>query len=170
MSNDVWGTPSVAGDLLYVTSFEVHALDVATGRRRSRPGTSPGRWRSRTAVSTPPTARPCSRSTPATAPSAGGCPRTPGCTPCKADRGTVVTATRGGGVQGWEASNGQKLWELTGAQTDFETPEAGPVVHDGTVYVWKDAPAARPGRPYGRRALVLPDRRRGLLRRTSRSG
>ncbi|MRT44521.1 serine/threonine protein kinase, partial [Xylella fastidiosa subsp. multiplex] len=34
MSNDVWGTPSVAGDLVYVTSFEVHALDVATGRRR----------------------------------------------------------------------------------------------------------------------------------------
>lgn len=34
MSNDVWGTPAVAGDLVYVTSFEVHALDVATGRRR----------------------------------------------------------------------------------------------------------------------------------------
>ncbi|MGW1926151.1 outer membrane protein assembly factor BamB family protein, partial [Streptomyces massasporeus] len=42
------------------------------------------------------------------------------------DRGTVVTGTRGGGVQGWEASNGAKLWEVTGAQTDFETPEAGP--------------------------------------------
>ncbi len=34
MSNDVWGTPAVAGDLVYVTSFEVHALDVASGRRR----------------------------------------------------------------------------------------------------------------------------------------
>ncbi|WP_256979637.1 PQQ-binding-like beta-propeller repeat protein, partial [Streptomyces sp. NRRL B-24085] len=33
MSNDVWGTPAVAGDLVYVTSFEVHALDVGTGRR-----------------------------------------------------------------------------------------------------------------------------------------
>ena len=34
MSNDVWGTPVVADDLLYVTSFEVHALDVASGRRQ----------------------------------------------------------------------------------------------------------------------------------------
>ena len=51
----------------------------------------------------------------------------------------AVTGTRGGGVQAWEASNGQKLWEITGAQTDFESPEAGPVVQDGTVYVWKDA-------------------------------
>ncbi|WP_414506049.1 protein kinase domain-containing protein [Streptomyces sp. NEAU-L66] len=34
MSNDVWGTPAVADDLLYVTSFEVHALDVASGRRK----------------------------------------------------------------------------------------------------------------------------------------
>ncbi|CAM5263719.1 Outer membrane protein assembly factor BamB [Streptomyces tanashiensis] len=55
------------------------------------------------------------------------------------DRGTVVTGTRGGGVQGWEASNGAKLWEITGAQTDFETPEAGPAVHGDTVYVWRDA-------------------------------
>ena len=34
MSNDVWGTPVVDGGLLYVTSFEVHALDVASGRRQ----------------------------------------------------------------------------------------------------------------------------------------
>lgn len=57
----------------------------------------------------------------------------------RADRGTVVTGTRGGGVQGWEASTGQRLWEVTGCQTDFEAPEAGPAVHDGTVYVWQDA-------------------------------
>ncbi|MER0247121.1 PQQ-binding-like beta-propeller repeat protein, partial [Streptomyces sp. HSW2009] len=37
MSNDVWGTPAVAGALLYVTSFEVHALDTGTGRRVFRP-------------------------------------------------------------------------------------------------------------------------------------
>ncbi|WP_344397044.1 PQQ-binding-like beta-propeller repeat protein, partial [Streptomyces asiaticus] len=34
MSDDISGTPTVAGNLLYVTSFEVHALDVATGRRQ----------------------------------------------------------------------------------------------------------------------------------------
>ncbi|QGV80068.1 PQQ-binding-like beta-propeller repeat protein [Streptomyces ficellus] len=139
MSNDVWGTPVVAGDLLYVTSFEVHALDVGTGRRQfktrdvawtmavagGRIHASDGphlyaldaldggeRWRVRTdawAYSV------------------------------KVDRGTVVTGTRGGGVQGWEASNGEKLWEITGAQTDFETPDAGPALIDDTVYVWQDA-------------------------------
>ncbi|MFF7391711.1 PQQ-binding-like beta-propeller repeat protein [Streptomyces scabiei] len=139
MSNDVWGTPSVAGDLVYVTSFEVHALDVGTGRRRFK--TRDVAWSMAVAdgrihASDGPTlfaldaregADLWRLSTEAWVYS------------LKADRGTVVTATRGGGVQGWEASNGQKLWELTGAQTDFETPEAGPVVQDGTVYVWKDA-------------------------------
>ncbi|MBE4738313.1 MULTISPECIES: PQQ-binding-like beta-propeller repeat protein [Streptomyces] len=139
MSNDVWGTPSVAGDLVYVTSFEVHALDVATGRRRFK--TRDVAWSMAVAdgrihASDGPTlfaldaregADLWRLSTEAWVYS------------LKADRGTVVTATRGGGVQGWEASNGQKLWELTGAQTDFESPEAGPVVQDGTVYIWKDA-------------------------------
>ncbi|PYC62392.1 serine/threonine protein kinase, partial [Streptomyces tateyamensis] len=34
MSNDVWGTPLVADGTLLVSSFEVHALDIASGRRR----------------------------------------------------------------------------------------------------------------------------------------
>ncbi|MET7777384.1 serine/threonine-protein kinase [Streptomyces mirabilis] len=139
MSNDVWGTPSVAGDLVYVTSFEVHALDVATGRRRFK--TRDVAWSMAVAdgrihASDGPTLFALSAregadlwrlSTDAWVYS------------LKADRGTVITGTRGGGVQAWEASNGQKLWEITGAQTDFESPEAGPAVHDGTVYVWKDA-------------------------------
>ncbi|MFJ1669507.1 PQQ-binding-like beta-propeller repeat protein [Streptomyces bottropensis] len=139
MSNDVWGTPSVADDLVYVTSFEVHALDVATGRRRFK--TRDVAWSMAVAdgrihASDGPTLFALDAreggdlwrlSTDAWVYS------------LKADRGTVVTATRGGGVQGWEASNGQRLWELTGAQTDFESPEAGPVVQDGTVYIWKDA-------------------------------
>ncbi|MFD8965068.1 PQQ-binding-like beta-propeller repeat protein [Streptomyces sp. NPDC059568] len=139
MSNDVWGTPVVDGELLYVTSFEVHALDVGTGRRQfktrdvawamavagGRIHASDGptlyaldgkdgseRWRLRTDAWV---------------------------YSLKVDRGTVVTGTRGGGVQAWEASTGEKLWETTGAQTDFETPEAGPAVFDGTVYVWKEA-------------------------------
>ncbi|MFI6492243.1 PQQ-binding-like beta-propeller repeat protein [Streptomyces sp. NPDC050564] len=139
MSNDVWGTPWVADDLVYVTSFEVHALDVATGRRRFK--TRDVAWSMAVAdgrihASDGPTLFALDAreggdlwrlSTDAWVYS------------LKADRGTVVTGTRGGGVQAWEASNGQKLWEITGAQTDFESPEAGPAVHDGTVYVWKDA-------------------------------
>jgi outer membrane protein assembly factor BamB/tRNA A-37 threonylcarbamoyl transferase component Bud32 len=139
MSNDVWGTPAVADDLVYVTSFEVHALDVATGRRRFK--TRDVAWSMAVAdgrihASDGPTlfaldakegADLWRLSTDAWVYS------------LKADRGTVVTATRGGGVQAWEAVNGQKLWEISGAQADFESPEAGPAVHDGTVYVWKDA-------------------------------
>ncbi|MFD5075637.1 PQQ-binding-like beta-propeller repeat protein [Streptomyces sp. NPDC058371] len=139
MSNDVWGTPVVADDLVYVTSFEVHALDVATGRRRFK--TRDVAWSMAVAdgrihASDGPTlfaldaregADLWRLSTDAWVYS------------LKADRGTVVTGTRGGGVQAWEAGNGQKLWEISGAQTDFESPEAGPAVHDGTVYVWKDA-------------------------------
>ncbi|MBA8977769.1 outer membrane protein assembly factor BamB family protein [Streptomyces calvus] len=139
MSNDVWGTPAVDGDLVYVTSFEVHALDVATGRRRFK--TRDVAWSMAVAdgrihASDGPTLYALDAreggdlwrlSTDAWVYS------------LKADRGTVVTGTRGGGVQAWEASTGQKLWEVTGCQTDFESPEAGPALHDGTVFVWQDA-------------------------------
>jgi outer membrane protein assembly factor BamB len=139
MSNDVWGTPSVAGDLVYVTSFEVHALDVATGRRRFK--TRDVAWSMAVAdgrihASDGPTLFALEAreggdlwrlSTDAWVYS------------LQAERGTVVTGTRGGGIQAWEASNGQKLWEINGGQTDFESPEAGPALHDGTVFVWKDA-------------------------------
>ncbi|MFF5440785.1 PQQ-binding-like beta-propeller repeat protein [Streptomyces achromogenes] len=139
MSNDVWGTPAVAGDLVYVTSFEVHALDVSTGRRRFK--TRDVAWSMAVAdgrihASDGPTlyaldAREGADLWRLSTDAWVYCLR--------ADRGTVVTGTRGGGVQAWEASSGQKLWEITGCQTDFESPEAGPVVHDGTVYVWQDA-------------------------------
>ncbi|KUN07128.1 serine/threonine protein kinase [Streptomyces yokosukanensis] len=139
MSNEVWGTPAVDGDLVYVTSFEVHALDVATGRRRFK--TRDVAWSmavsdGRIHASDGPTlfaldaregADLWRLSTDAWVYS------------LKADHGTVVTGTRGGGVQAWEAANGQKLWEIAGCQTDFESPESGPLVHDGTVYVWQDA-------------------------------
>jgi outer membrane protein assembly factor BamB/tRNA A-37 threonylcarbamoyl transferase component Bud32 len=139
MSNDVWGTPSVAGDLVYVTSFEVHALDVATGRRRFK--TRDVAWSMAVAdgrihASDGPTlfALDCREGADLWRLSTDAWVYS-----LQADRGTVVTGTRGGGVQAWEASTGQKLWELTGVQTDFESPEAGPAVHDGTVYVWQDA-------------------------------
>jgi outer membrane protein assembly factor BamB/tRNA A-37 threonylcarbamoyl transferase component Bud32 len=139
MSNDVWGTPSVSDDLVYVTSFEVHALDVATGRRRFK--TRDVAWSMAVADG---------RIHASDGPTLFALDSREGADlwrfqtdawvySLKADRGTVVTGTRGGGVQAWEASNGQKLWELTGAQTDFESPEAGPALYDGTVYVWQDA-------------------------------
>ncbi|MGN9760933.1 outer membrane protein assembly factor BamB family protein [Streptomyces sp. SD31] len=139
MSNDVWGTPSVADDLVYVTSFEVHALDVATGRRRFK--TRDVAWSMTVAdgrihASDGPTlfALDCREGADLWRLQTDAWVYS-----LKAERGTVVTGTRGGGVQAWEASNGQKLWEITGAQTDFESPEAGPALYDGTVYVWKDA-------------------------------
>ncbi|MFI9762714.1 PQQ-binding-like beta-propeller repeat protein [Streptomyces sp. NPDC051963] len=139
MSNDVWGTPSVSDDLVYVTSFEVHALDVSTGRRRFK--TRDVAWSMAVAdgrihASDGPTLYALDAregadlwrlSTDAWVYS------------LKADRGTVITGTRGGGVQAWDSAGGQKLWELAGAQTDFESPEAGPALHDGTVFVWQDA-------------------------------
>ncbi|WP_405779773.1 serine/threonine-protein kinase [Streptomyces sp. NBC_00859] len=139
MSNDVWGSPAVDGELLYVTSFEVHALDVGSGRRQFK--TKDVAWAmdvsgGRIHASDGPTLYALDGtdgtdlwrlSTEAWVYS------------LQAERGTVVTGTRGGGVQAWEASNGEKLWELGGAQTDFETPESGPAIHGDTVYVWKDA-------------------------------
>ncbi|GGW14976.1 serine/threonine-protein kinase AfsK [Streptomyces libani subsp. rufus] len=139
MSNDLWGTPSVDGDLVYVTSFEVHALDVGTGRRRFK--TRDVAWSMAVAdgrihASDGPTlfALDAREGTDLWRLSTDAWVYS-----LQADRGTVVTGTRGGGVQAWEAVGGQKLWEITGCQTDFESPEAGPAVHDGTVYVWQDA-------------------------------
>ncbi|MBB4894636.1 outer membrane protein assembly factor BamB/tRNA A-37 threonylcarbamoyl transferase component Bud32 [Streptomyces olivoverticillatus] len=139
MSNDVWGTPVVDGELLYVTSFEVHALDVASGRRQFK--TRDVAWAMAVAdgrihASDGPTlyALDASDGTERCRLSTDGWVYS-----LKADCGTVVTGTRGGGVQAWEAANGELLWEMSGAQTDFETPDCGPVVHDGTVYVWADA-------------------------------
>ncbi|WP_424212395.1 serine/threonine-protein kinase [Streptomyces sp. BI20] len=139
MSNDVWGTPTVAGDLLYVTSFEVHALDVASGRRQFK--TRDVAWAMAVADG---------RIHASDGPSVYALDASDGSElwrlasdawvyALRAERGTVVTATRGGGVQGWEASTGQRLWETGGAQTDFETTDAAPVLHDGLVYVWQDA-------------------------------
>ncbi|GHF58018.1 serine/threonine-protein kinase AfsK [Streptomyces mashuensis] len=138
MTNDVWGTPVVADDLLYVTSFEVHALDVASGRRQFK--TRDVAWAmavadSRIHASDGPTLYALD--------AADGSERwrlsTDGWVySLKADRGTVVTGTRGGGAQAWEAANGELLWETSGLQTDFETPDCGPVIHEGTVFVWSD--------------------------------
>ncbi|WP_417801283.1 PQQ-binding-like beta-propeller repeat protein [Streptomyces gamaensis] len=139
MSNDVWGTPVVAGDLVYVTSFEVHALDVASGRRQFK--TRDVAWAMAVAdgrihASDGPTLYALD----ATDGSERWRLGTDGWVyALRAERGTVVTGTRGGGAQAWEAATGELLWETAGLQADFETPDCGPFLRDGTVYVRSDS-------------------------------
>jgi serine/threonine protein kinase/outer membrane protein assembly factor BamB len=139
MNNDLWGSPVVRDGQVYVTSFEVHALDVASGRRQFK--TREVAWSM--AVSG-------GRLLASDGPSLYALDATDGADrwrvpseswiyALRAERGTVVTATRGGGVQAWEAGTGEQLWELTGAQTDFETQDTGPAVHGGVVYAWGDS-------------------------------
>ncbi len=134
MSNDVWGTPVVSGARLYVTSFEVHALDVATGQRQFK--TRDVAWTMNVAEG---------RIHASDGPSlyaldaADGAERwriaVDGWVYClQVDTGILVTGTRGGGVQGWNAASGELRWDRSGAQTDFESPESGPALIDGTVY------------------------------------
>ncbi|MBU7598420.1 PQQ-binding-like beta-propeller repeat protein [Streptomyces sp. P38-E01] len=138
MSNDLWGTPVVVEDLLYVTSFEVHALDVATGKRRFK--TNEVAWSM--AVSG-------GRVHASDGPSLFALNAKDGTERWKVavdgwvyslhvDMGTVLTGTRGGGVQAWESATGELLWTIAGAQTDFETPDAGPLVRGGVAYVCAD--------------------------------
>ncbi len=128
MSNDVWGTPVVSDGLLYVTSFEVHALDVATGRREFK--TRDVAWTM---------AVEGGRIHASDGPSLFALDAKDGSdrwrTPVDgwvytvhADAGTLVTGTRGGGVQAWDAARGILRWERGGAQTESETPESGPAV------------------------------------------
>ncbi|WP_269855654.1 outer membrane protein assembly factor BamB family protein [Streptomyces sp. RPT161] len=134
MSNDVWGTPVVAGDRLYVTSFEVHVLDVATGQRQFK--TRDVAWMMAVADG---------RIHASDGPSLYAMDSADGgelwrlavdgwVYALQSAGGTVVTGTRGGGVQAWDAANGEALWERTGAQADFESPQSGPALLDGLVY------------------------------------
>lgn len=124
----------VAGGLLYVTSFEVHALDVASGRREFK--TRDVAWTMAVAGG---------RIHASDGPSLFALDAADGSdrwrTPIdgwvyavRTDAGTVVTGTRGGGVQAWDAARGMLRWERGGAQTDFESPESGPTVVGRAVY------------------------------------
>ncbi|WNI15941.1 serine/threonine-protein kinase [Streptomyces sp. ITFR-21] len=134
MSNDVWGTPVVSDGLLYITSFEVHALDVASGRRQFK--TREVAWTMAVADG---------RIHASDGPSLFALDAADGAerwrTPIdgwvyavQAAAGTVVSATRGGGVQAWDAHRGSLRWERSGAQSEFESPDSGPTVIGRTVY------------------------------------
>ncbi|MBV9023785.1 MAG: PQQ-binding-like beta-propeller repeat protein [Streptomycetaceae bacterium] len=134
MSNDVWGTPVVHSGQLYVTSFEVHALDVTSGQRQFK--TRDVAWTmavvdGRIHASDGPGLYALD--------AADGADRWRVAVDgwvyaLQAADGTVATGTRGGGVQAWDAATGALRWERAGAQADFETPELGPALIDGTVY------------------------------------
>ncbi|UWM52594.1 serine/threonine-protein kinase [Streptomyces carpaticus] len=136
MTNDLWGTPLVRDGLLYVTSFEVHALDVASGRRQFK--TREVAWSMAvTGGKVLASDGPSLYALDATDGSDRWRVPTEGWIyGLRAERGTVLTATRGGGVQVWEAGTGEQLWELSGAHTDFETRETAPLIHGGAVYAW----------------------------------
>ncbi len=137
MSNDVWGTPVVAGNRLYVTSFEVHALDVATGQRQFK--TSEVAW---TMVVADGLIHASDGNRLFAFDAADGTQRG-GQTPdgwvyaLRAENGLVVTGVRGGVVEAYEVVQGAlggRLWERFDGQTAFESVEAGPALIDGTVY------------------------------------
>ncbi len=137
MSNDVWGTPVVAGNRLYVTSFEVHALDVSTGQRQFK--TSEVAWTMEVADGLIHAsdgdrlfAFDASDGSPRGSQEPGGWVYA-----LRAEDGVVVTGARGGVVEGYEVLRGGlggRLWERFDGQTAFESPDAGPALVNGTVY------------------------------------
>jgi outer membrane protein assembly factor BamB len=134
MSNDVWGTPAIHSGRLYVTSFEIHALDAISGQRQFK--TRDVAWTMAVADG---------RIHASDGPGLYALDAADGADrwrvaidgwvyALQAADGTVATGIRGGGVQAWDAATGVLRWERSGAQTDFETPELGPALMGGTVY------------------------------------
>ncbi|MEY9847456.1 serine/threonine-protein kinase [Streptacidiphilus sp. MAP5-3] len=136
MSHDVWGSPVVADGVLYVTSFEVHALDIASGRRRFRTGdvawalaVADGRVHAADGPSL------------FTLHAADGTERwrvaLDGWTyTLDAAGGAIVAGTRGGGVQVRSAIDGSEMWQARDAQQDYENSQSGPCVLGDSVYYY----------------------------------
>ncbi|MEZ0065173.1 serine/threonine protein kinase/outer membrane protein assembly factor BamB [Streptacidiphilus sp. MAP12-20] len=136
MSHDVWGSPLVADGVLYVTSFEVHALDIASGRRRFRTGDVA--WALAVADG---------RVHAADGPNLFTLQATDGAERWRvsvdawvyaldAAGGAVVAGTRGGGVQVRSAIDGSEMWQAKDAQQDYENAASGPCVIGDTVYYY----------------------------------
>ncbi|KJS59455.1 serine/threonine-protein kinase [Streptomyces rubellomurinus] len=134
MSNDVWGTPVVADGTLFVSSFEVHALDIASGERRYK--TRDVAWA---------LAVDAGRLHAADGPHlytvdvADGAERWRTSLDgwvysLSAADGVLCCGVRGGGVQLRSAANGAELWRADDAQQDYESPQSGPVLVAGAAY------------------------------------
>ncbi|OIV36532.1 hypothetical protein BIV57_15785 [Mangrovactinospora gilvigrisea] len=125
MSNGVWGSPQIWGGVVYVSSFEVHALELGSGQRRFK-STSPV-WTMRVADGRVHSADGPSvytfdarTGTPVWQLTAGGWVYS-----VRVGGGAVVAGTRGGGVQAWNAADGSPLWQVLDAQVSHESPTTG---------------------------------------------
>ncbi|WP_405012809.1 serine/threonine-protein kinase [Kitasatospora sp. NBC_01539] len=158
MSNDVWGTPVVADGTLFVSSFEVHALDIASGERR---------WKTRDVAWALAVAD--GRVHAADGPHlytvdvADGTERWRNSLDgwvyaLDAADGVLCCGIRGGGVQLRSAANGAELWRADDAQQDYENPQSGPALLGGAAYY------------YGGGRLRCVDPRGGGLRWSFRVG
>ncbi|MQS12775.1 PQQ-binding-like beta-propeller repeat protein [Streptomyces kaniharaensis] len=136
MSNDVWGTPVVADGTLFVSSFEVHALDIASGQRRYK--TRDVAWA---------LAVDAGRVHAADGPHlytvdvADGTERWRTSLDgwvysLSAADGVLCCGVRGGGVQLRSAATGAELWRADDAQQDYENPQSGPVLVAGAAYYY----------------------------------
>ncbi|MFF7634033.1 serine/threonine-protein kinase [Kitasatospora sp. NPDC008050] len=154
MSNDVWGTPVVADGTLFISSFEVHALDIASGRRRYK--TRDVAW----AVAVD-----AGRLHAADGPHLYTVDVADGTERWRtsldgwvyaldAADGVLCCGLRGGGVQVRSSANGAELWRVEDAQQDYENPQSGPALLAGSVYY------------YGGGRLRCVDARGGLPRWT----
>ncbi|GAA0662665.1 serine/threonine-protein kinase [Kitasatospora atroaurantiaca] len=136
MSNDVWGTPVVADGTLFVSSFEVHALDIASGQRRYK--TRDVAWA--LAVDS---GRVHAADGPHlyTVDVADGTERWRNSLDgwiysLDAADGVLCCGIRGGGVQLRSAANGAELWRADDAQQDYENPQSGPALVAGAAYYY----------------------------------
>ncbi|KJK55726.1 serine/threonine-protein kinase [Saccharothrix sp. ST-888] len=134
MSNDVWGTPVVADGTLFVSSFEVHALDIGSGQRRYK--TRDVAW-----ALTVDSGRVHAADGPHlyTVDVAGGTERWRSSLDgwvysLDAAGGVLCCGIRGGGVQLRSAATGAELWRADDAQQDYENPQSGPALVAGALY------------------------------------
>ncbi|WP_395295717.1 PQQ-binding-like beta-propeller repeat protein [Kitasatospora hibisci] len=136
MSNDVWGTPVVADGTLFVSSFEVHALDIASGQRRYK--TRDVAWA---------LAVDAGRVHAADGPHLYTVDVAEGAEHWRhsldgwvysldAADGVLCCGVRGGGVQLRSAANGTELWRADDAQQDYENPQSGPALVGGSAYYY----------------------------------
>ncbi|MEV6974745.1 serine/threonine-protein kinase [Kitasatospora sp. NPDC093806] len=136
MSNDVWGTPVVADGTLFVSSFEVHALDIGSGQRRYK--TRDVAWA---------LAVDAGRVHAADGPHLYTVDVADGTERWRhsldgwvysldAAEGVLCCGVRGGGVQLRSAANGAELWRADDAQQDYENPQSGPALVGGAAYYY----------------------------------
>ncbi|MFB7676337.1 PQQ-binding-like beta-propeller repeat protein [Kitasatospora purpeofusca] len=136
MSNDVWGTPVVADGTLFVSSFEVHALDIASGQRRYK--TRDVAWalavdagRVHAADGPHLYTVDVADGTERWRHSLDGWVYT-----LDAADGVLCCGVRGGGVQLRSAVTGAELWRADDAQQDYENPQSGPALVAGSAYYY----------------------------------